>query len=163
MHDIRHWIRLIEAGTVLPARLYHGTSSVHAEKIDQDGLIPQKSVDSGYYDDGGVPWRSTVYLTDDHRIAGDYAAIAVDRAGGTIVIYEITTSGLDLSKLAPDDYDLQQKIIATKRGDDADGVDPDKRLEGFQKWSEVPWAVSLATVHQVAYDAIIPLNAIRRL
>ena len=136
-------------------RLFHGACRRDVASILRDGLRAAPTQPKG----GQV--RHGVYLTDDYVLATDYGFLACDRANqpnDEIVVLEIDTRALELSRLQPDDYDLQDAI----QGGEIKNSEPiDARLRHLSHWSEADWQLSLAVTHQVFYAGSIAPSAIK--
>ena len=151
---IRQWMMLCEGINTLPPRLFHGTCAGHLDGVRRHGLLAAATIPKG-----GASRRG-VYLTDDPHTAGEYGWLVCDRkhhGDHDIIVLAVDSSVLDPNLLQPDDYDLQDQL----QGGEIAGSEPiDPRLKDYQRWDEVPWAVSLAVTHQVFYAGSIPARAL---
>lgn len=89
------WLSVVDSYPLpkLPKTLYHGTTARNASLINKEGVIKQ----------GNKNWEASVdgvvYLTSSIADAKEYIRRASDVDDSQIVIYEIPTSELNLSKL----------------------------------------------------------------
>lgn len=89
------WLSVVDSYPLpkLPKTLYHGTTARNASLINKEGVIKQ----------GNKNWAASVdgvvYLTSSIADAKEYIRRASDVDDSQIVIYEIPTSELNLSKL----------------------------------------------------------------
>lgn len=89
------WLSVVDSYPLpkLPKTLYHGTTARNASLINKEGVIKQ----------GNKNWAASVdgvvYLTSSIADAEEYVRRASDVDDSQIVIYEIPTSELNLSKL----------------------------------------------------------------
>lgn len=89
------WLSVVDSYPLpeLPKTLYHGTTARNASLINKEGVIKQ----------GDKNWEASVdgvvYLTSSIADAKEYIRRASDVDDSQIVIYEIPTSELNLSKL----------------------------------------------------------------
>ncbi len=135
----------LKSYNVLPPYLYHLTSLEKFNNIKKEGgLNPKHSKQS--------KGKKGIYLTDDISVAKNYSGFY--DFGTELVLLKISTDGMVLSELSPDDYELQDFL-----DDDGWGI-KDKRIKNYEYWYEVPWELSLEWVNQVQYHHLIPIENI---
>jgi len=125
-----------------PKILYHGTLASNVPAILKDGLFVTKSKSS----------LSAIFLTDDISVAKNYSHMHSTSAKDSIAILAVDISMLDLNKLGPDNYELQEFL-------DGELGDVPEELEGLT-YSDLSWEQSLEYVNQAAYYGNIPPKAI---
>lgn len=85
--------------------LYHGTSDIYLESIQENGLTPGQNngnVNSKHSD------SSYVYVTNEHKEAADFAAYTASNVGGNPIVLHLN---INEDLLLPDDNVLDYDIF----------------------------------------------------
>lgn len=99
---IKNWEQFLNENiNILPQYFYHITSSEKYNNIIKEGGSNPKYSKQSKGEKG-------IYLTDDISVAENYANFYND--GTELVMLMISSTGMDISKFSPDDYELQDYL-----------------------------------------------------
>lgn len=144
--------------------LYHGTSSVHLDKILESGLVPRYNNDSDW-ECASRP--DMIYLTSAYPLY--FAEHSITNHGGEPVVFEVE---VDSSRLYPDEDFLEQATRGIQYSEttkdlynDLQGLDMAQRTEYFRDSLELHKSMydrSLTRLGNCCHKGIIKPKRIRR-
>jgi hypothetical protein len=135
--------------------LYQGTSERHLPKILRDGLRPRGQTRVSNWGHTVPSHMDTVYLTDSYGI--HFAACAT-RGKERMAVLKIDASGLDPTRLVPDEDALEQM----GRGRDGVPGDIGRRTVHYRENAELwPFDISLRALGTCGYRGTVEPERIK--